>query len=72
MGAPMQRLESHPGSCLGAAWTAAVGCDLADWDGISAFISNAELIEPRAENRAVYDAGYARYHDLYSRLKGMR
>ncbi|MDO6584668.1 FGGY-family carbohydrate kinase [Salipiger sp. 1_MG-2023] len=72
IGAPVQRLGSHPGSCLGAAWTAAVGCDLAEWHGISAFVSNAELIQPRAENRAVYDAGYARYHELYARLKGMR
>ena len=72
LGAPVQRLGSHPGSCLGAAWTAAVGCDLAGWDGISAFVSNAELIKPRVGNRAVYDAGYARYRDLYTRLKGMR
>lgn len=72
LGAPVQRLGSHPGSCLGAAWTAAVGCNLADWDGISAFVSNAELIEPRSENSAVYDAGYARYHDLYARLKRTR
>ncbi|WP_163851623.1 FGGY-family carbohydrate kinase [Pseudooceanicola aestuarii] len=70
--APVQRLGSHPGSCLGAAWVAAVGVGLAEWDGIGAFVQEAELIRPVPAHRDTYDAGYARYHDLYSRLKGMR
>ncbi len=70
--APLQRLGDHPGSCLGAAWTAAVSCGLADWDGIGSLVHEADLVEPKPENRAVYDAGYARYHDLYVRLKDMR
>ncbi len=70
LGAPVRRLGGHPGSCLGAAWTAAVGVGLADWDGIGAFVSDAGTIEPTAENGAVYDRGYARFRELYTRLKG--
>ncbi|PTW60229.1 xylulokinase [Breoghania corrubedonensis] len=70
MGAPVQRLGGHPGSCLGAAWTAAVGIGLAEWDGIGAFVSEAGRIEPVAENRAPYERGYARFRELYERLKG--
>ena len=71
LNAPVQRLGSHPGSCLGAAWTAAVGVGAADWDGIGAFVSEADLIRPDPANRETYDAGYARYHELYARLKGL-
>ncbi len=72
LGAPVQRLGSHPGSCLGAAWTAAVGIGAAQWDGISAFVTEADLIMPNPDNQAIYDTGYARFHDLYARLQGMR
>ncbi|WP_321340651.1 FGGY-family carbohydrate kinase [Breoghania sp.] len=70
MGAPVQRLGGHPGSCLGAAWTAAVGIGLADWGGISAFVSDAGKIEPNAGHLATYERGYARFRELYSRLRG--
>lgn len=69
--APVQRLGNHPGSCLGAAWTAAVGIGAAEWSGIGVFVNEAELIQPDPANRATYDAGYARYRDLYVRLKGL-
>ena len=47
---PVQRLAGHPGSCVGAAWTAAIGVGLAsDWSGISAFVRPADRIEPRPE-----------------------
>ncbi len=71
LGAPVQRLKAHPGSCLGAAWTAAVGVGLADWDGITVFVQEDELLTPRAENRAAYDAGYARFREIYARLQGL-
>lgn len=70
LGVPLQRLGGHPGSCLGAAWVAAVGCGHADWAGISAMTQRDAPIEPNASNRAVYDRGYARFRDLYERLKG--
>ncbi len=46
LGQPVHRLKGHPGSSLGAAWTAAVGVGLADWAGISRFVSEDEVIEP--------------------------
>ncbi len=49
---PVQRLAGHPGSCVGAAWTAAIGVGLAsDWSGISAFVRPADRIEPRRRGR---------------------
>ena len=66
---PLQRLAGHPGSCVGAAWTAAIGIGLeSDWAGISAFVRPADRIEPRVEAADIYRRGYRRYRDLYSRL----
>lgn len=66
---PLQRLAGHPGSCIGAAWTAAIGVGLTDdWSGISRFVSNAGRLEPNPAHSSVYDEGYARYRDLYQRL----
>ena len=66
---PLQRLAGHPGSCVGAAWTAAIGAGLtSDWAGISAFVRPADRIEPRREAADTYRQGYRRYRDLYSRL----
>ncbi len=66
---PLQRLAGHPGSCVGAAWTAAIGAGLAsDWSGISAFVRPADRIEPRPEAANLYRRGYRRYRDLYRRL----
>lgn len=72
LGAPLVRLSGNPGSSLGAAWTAAVGIGAADWDGIAAFAERAPPVLPEAANRAVYDAGYRTYRDLYGALRGMR
>jgi xylulokinase len=67
--APVQRLKGHPGSCLGAAWTAAIGAGLTqDWGGIGAFVAQGDLIEPDRTRAGVYRAGHARYRALYDRL----
>jgi len=63
---PVQRLAGHPGSCVGAAWTAAIGAGFAsDWAGISAFVRPADRIEPRPEPADVYRRSYRRYRSLY-------
>ncbi len=63
---PLQCLTGHPGSCLGVAWTAAIGAGLTkDWSGVSAFVGRGELIEPDARNAVVYNEGYRTYRDLY-------
>lgn len=70
LGVPLHRLRGHPGSCLGAAWTAAVGIGAAHWDGIAAFTDHDRTFAPRPETRATYDQGYARFRALYRQLGG--
>jgi xylulokinase len=68
---PVQRLAGHPGSCVGAAWTAAIGAGLAsDWSAISAFVRPADRIEPRPETADTYRGGYRRYREIYRSLAG--
>ena len=68
--APIRLLEGHPGSCLGAAWAAATGIGLSDdWNGVSAFVRQGEVIRPDPQNAPVYDAGYERFHALYNQTK---
>jgi xylulokinase len=63
---PIQLLRGHPGSCLGAAWTAAVGTRMAnDWGEISMFIGKDTLVEPNARNAALYLNGYRIFRSLY-------
>ena len=64
---PVQRLSGHPGSCLGAAWIAAIGAGLTDdWNGVAAFVTKRDLIEPNPSARAIYDEGYRIYRELQS------
>jgi xylulokinase len=64
--APLERLEGHPGSCLGAAFTAAVGVGLTeDWSDVARFVRPAGQVEPRPEHAALYRAGYERFRALY-------
>jgi xylulokinase len=66
---PLQRLEGHPGSSLGAAWVAAMGVGAsADWGGAAALLRQGEVIQPNPQHAAVYDAGYHRFRALYDRL----
>ena len=67
---PVQRLQGHPGSCLGAAWMAAMGTGLADdWAGVSAFVSAGAVVEPLAAHRDASDRAYREYRALYASLK---
>ncbi|WP_373504062.1 FGGY-family carbohydrate kinase [Aestuariivirga sp.] len=66
---PVQRLAGHPGSCLGAAWTAAVGAGLTDdWSGVNRFVTRLDRLEPDRSKADVYHAGYKRFRELYHRL----
>ncbi|MFZ5674945.1 MAG: FGGY-family carbohydrate kinase [Pseudomonadota bacterium] len=63
---PVQRLAGHPGSCLGAAYTAAMGLGLAtDWSAISRFVSFADRLEPDPGKADAYAKGYASFRKLY-------
>ncbi|MBT3360912.1 MAG: FGGY-family carbohydrate kinase [Rhodospirillales bacterium] len=67
---PVQRLSGHPGSCMGAAWTAAIGTRLVDdWGGIMKFVSLADRLQPNPANAKTYRAGYQRFRDLYNKLR---
>jgi len=69
--APVQLLEGHPGSCLGAAWLAAIGAGASDdWGGVSRFVHRGRVIEPDAAHAQPYDAAYRRYRALYASLRG--
>lgn len=71
--APVQLLRGHPGSCLGAAWVAAMGTGLSDdWSGVTRFVSYGRTITPEPRNKALYDAGYRRYRAEYEALRSVR
>ncbi len=69
---PIQTLSGHPGSCLGAAWVAAMGSGLtSDWGGVARFVSSDELFEPNPEHASLYDLGYHRFRDSYEALAAL-
>ncbi|SON58041.1 Xylulose kinase [Hartmannibacter diazotrophicus] len=71
LGAPVQRLTGHPGSCLGAAWTAAMGLGLStNWSDVARFVDFGERLAPDPRSSAAYDHGYQRYRMIYERLYG--
>jgi xylulokinase len=64
--APLQTLRGHPGSCLGAAWAAAIGTGATtDWGAVSNYVTYDAIIEPRPEHAALYRDGYRRFRQLY-------
>lgn len=66
---PIQLLVGHPGSCLGAAWVAAIGAGITDdWQGVSRFVTYGDLIAPSPKNAALYDAGYLQFRETYEAL----
>ncbi|WBU60900.1 FGGY-family carbohydrate kinase [Paracoccus albus] len=70
---PVQLLHGHPGSCLGAAYMAAVGAGLTDnFAGVAKFISQGETIDPDQANAAVYDDGYRRFRSTYDAMVAAR
>ncbi|MFS4439577.1 FGGY-family carbohydrate kinase [Paracoccaceae bacterium GXU_MW_L88] len=70
---PVQLLHGHPGSCLGAAYMAAVGAGLTDdFSGVSNFISHGDLIEPDPAKAALYEEGYHRFRTTYEAMVNAR
>jgi xylulokinase len=66
---PVRRLKGHPGSCLGAAWAAAMGIGAAkDWSAIARFVSLADQLAPDRANARIYSQGYAAFRELYPTL----
>jgi xylulokinase len=68
--APVQRLKGHPGSSLGAAWTAAIGTGLtSDWSRVDRFVQQGDLIAPNPAHADIYAAGYRQFVSVYHSLK---
>lgn len=70
---PIQLLKGHPGSCLGAAWTAAIGTGASsDWQGATKFVSYGEVIVPSQELAGLYGEGYCQFRQSYLKLAELR
>lgn len=70
LGVRVQRLEGHPGSCLGAAWAAAMGVGVSDdWNGASNFVRFSDVIEPNVDNASCYREGYRQFRQLYQQCQ---
>ena len=56
---PVQLLANHHGSCVGAAWVAAIGSGQdVGWEDIGGLVRPWRLISPIPAHAAVYDRGY--------------
>jgi xylulokinase len=65
---PVRVLTDHPGSCLGAAWLAAIGTGAStDWHGVTNFVGQGRELTPNPT--ATYDEPYARFRSLYGALR---
>ena len=70
---PIQRLTGHPGSCIGAAWTAAMGAGLAkNWSDVSQFVGMGDRLNPNPSNAKIYAKGYRAFRELYSQISVSR
>jgi xylulokinase len=70
LGRPVHLLAGHPGSCLGAAYVAAVGVGALDgWDRIARFVTPAATVAPDPANVAAYATHYALFRETYDRLR---
>jgi xylulokinase len=69
---PVQRVDRHPGSCLGSAFVAAVGTGaISDWSRISAYVAMGRTFLPRPAAVAEYGRKYALWRETYERLKSL-
>jgi xylulokinase len=61
----LEPVVDHPGSALGAAFAAGMGCGaFTDWSEIGRFVAVAEPVVPRHAVAAVYDDRYRAYRTL--------
>jgi xylulokinase len=68
---PLQVPLHHPGSSLGAAWTAAMGVGAADdWGAIAKLTGQGRRLEPDPAHAQMYADGYAAFREFYCRMKG--
>jgi xylulokinase len=71
LGRPVRLLRGNPGSCLGAAYVAAVGVGaLPGWGHMHRFVAAGDVIRPDPARVAAYDRVYTNYRALYDQLRG--
>jgi len=70
LGQPVELLEGHPGSCLGAAYVAGVATgSISGWGDIAKYVRAAGVIEPNRAHTDFYTGHYALYRETYQRLR---
>ena len=63
-------LENNPGSCLGAAWMAAIATGSTDdWGGIESFVKPSYRVDPEKNFKGYYEKGFTQFKSLYQQLK---
>ena len=74
LGCPIDRLATLDSGLVGAAMLAGLGVGVFPTIGEAAdrMCRITRTFEPNPARRALHDEGFARYQDLYSRLKGFR
>ena len=72
LGRPVYRIDRHPGSCLGAAFVAAIGTGaLTDWSDIGRYVARGRCFEPARRSAAALDGKYALWRETYQRLQSL-
>jgi xylulokinase len=67
---PVRLLANPYGSCVGAAWVAAIGSGQdVGWNDVQGLSGLGASVTPEPSYAAVYDRGYREFHDLYDTLK---
>lgn len=70
LGLPIEKVANHPGSSLGAAFVAGMGCGaFTSWEEIEKFITISEVIQPDMENHKVYQDLYHVFRETYQLLE---
>ena len=66
IGFPLENVADHPGSSLGAAFTAGMGIGVfSKWEEIEKYIRIKSITKPNPENHSRYQALYPLYRQLY-------
>lgn len=67
---PVRRIDRHPGSCLGAAFVAAMGTGtFSDWSRIEDYVDLGRVFFPQTAESTSYAKKYANWRETYERLK---
>jgi len=70
LGIPLEQIAHHPGSSLGAAFVAGMGCHVfTDWADIERFIDIAAVVEPDMTAHERYKKLFVIYRNLYESVK---